>query len=288
VDPVSDVIEHRWTADQLVESGQASGYQPTPRLVADWASKGLLDRPTKRGLGRGKGTIATWPDAQRNLFMTLLHQRSAGATVPTLCNVPVAIWLHWDDFVPLRQARRALSTWVAARVPERSWHRARRSAQQLVQRLRLPPDTKALQTELVEVLAKAAFNGTLDRGMLRGTLAPLDEAPRQQPNGGAAVQPTCGDVLARIEAHFAAVEQRDRLPDNLYAWARISYRTMLGDYLRGRPIVEPPSPRVALSPAPAASQLFSRACLDLLTIIGLRLTAPAFVHLNDSPREPET
>jgi hypothetical protein len=278
VDLVSDV-KAGWTAQELVGAAEAAGLKATRRLITDWSTNGLLDRPTRRGLGRGKGTLATWSDDQRNLLLVLLKQRASTNALTQLFNVPVGLWLYWDDLVPLRQARRALGSWVGATVPERSWHRARRSARQLVEQLDLPPGTTGIQDELVEVLAQAAHTGQLDPAALEASLAPLDQAPRSRQNGER-IRPSCGDVLARISAHFCAIQHLDELPDELYAWARIAHRTVLTEYLQEHPILDEASPTVLLSAQPEWSYLINRACLDLLTILGLRLTAPAFTHLN--------
>jgi hypothetical protein len=279
VDLVSDV-NVEWTAQQLVAAADAAGQKATRRLITDWSTNGLLDRPTRRGLGRGKGTVATWPDSQRNLLLALLKQRASTTSLTQLFNVPVGIWLYWDNVIPLRQARRALGSWVGATVPERSWHRARRSSRQLVDQLDLPPQTAGIQDELVDVLAQAAHTGELDPAALEAALSPLDHIPRTRQNREG-IRPSCGDVLARLSAHFSAIQHLDQLPDDLYSWARIAHRTVLAEYLQDHPILDDTSAALQLSAQPQWSYLISRACLDLLTIIGLRLTAPAFAHLSE-------
>ncbi len=105
----------RYSRDEMLRAVAAKGFQASPRLVTDWVGLGLLDRPTRRGRGRGRGIEATWPENQLRLFLVLLGHRRRGVHVGPLANVPVWLWLAWgEDYVPLRQARRALSTWLAA------------------------------------------------------------------------------------------------------------------------------------------------------------------------------
>jgi hypothetical protein len=48
------------TLDHLRADLAASGRSLTPRAARDWWTKGLLPRPQRRGLGRGKGTETFW------------------------------------------------------------------------------------------------------------------------------------------------------------------------------------------------------------------------------------
>src|SRR4051794_29590144 len=103
----------RYTADDLVRLAARRGHSgATQRLITDWAAKGLLDRPLSPGLGRGAGSEkGTWSERQAELFITLLDKRRETKQIPTLCNVPVAMWLYFGPaYVPVRQVRRALET----------------------------------------------------------------------------------------------------------------------------------------------------------------------------------
>src|SRR5262245_40363698 len=109
----------------MLQAARDAGFSPTGRLMTDWVSLGLLDQAHRRGLGRGKGTAATWPEEQLRLFLVLLQQRETVKRMISLCNIPVGIWLWWGDrFVPLGQARRALRTWSGVASPARSWRAA--------------------------------------------------------------------------------------------------------------------------------------------------------------------
>ena len=105
--------EPTYTASDLIRASESRQDPVSQRLITDWVSKGLLDRPTVRGLGRGKGTVAAWPESQHRLFLVLLEKRREVKRTATLCNIPVSVWLLWgDEYVRLRQVRRALNTWV--------------------------------------------------------------------------------------------------------------------------------------------------------------------------------
>lgn len=107
-----------YTADDLLLLARRQGFQATRRLLLDWASQGLLDRPQRQGLGRGKGTRTVWSQAQAELWLALLghHQHDGVRSIRELCDVPVARWLYYGDEggVSLAQVQRAMATWIAA------------------------------------------------------------------------------------------------------------------------------------------------------------------------------
>src|SRR5438105_2556965 len=106
-------VTDQFTAADLLSAAGANGLQASKRLITDWVSLGLLDQPLRRGLGRGKGSVAVWPQKQAELFVDLLilRQRQGVRRVDFLANVPVAGWLWQQPDTPLRQTRRALGTW---------------------------------------------------------------------------------------------------------------------------------------------------------------------------------
>ncbi len=50
------------TLDALCAEMQATGRHLSPRAARDWWTKGLLPRPQRHGLGRGKGTVTFWTE----------------------------------------------------------------------------------------------------------------------------------------------------------------------------------------------------------------------------------
>jgi hypothetical protein len=280
--------EDRFTAEELLDDASRVGLPATKRLITDWAAKGLLDRPTRRGLGRGKGIVATWSDGQRQLFRTLLVQRQRGHGVAPLCNIPVAHWLYFDDgTVPIRQVQRAMVTWSGGG-KTRSWHRARRSAALLVDQIQHPEARRQSVQQLKDMLATAAYNGDLDAAELQTRIAavfdPRDEGRRL---GSQAVSIRAGDVVAYVTAQFAALQQLTEFPDDLYVWARVAHRTNLGDYLRDRQLLAADPDIGDLFTAPSNEELVNQACHHVLMNLGLRITAPQF-QIADHYRQPTT
>src|SRR5205809_339547 len=122
--------QRQFTKVALLAEAQRAGFTASSRLITDWVSVGLLDQATRRGRGRGRGLTATWPEEQKNLFLTVLKKRQETARIAPLCNIPVFVWLWWgDSFIPLRQVRRALNTWSGANEHGRSWRTAEQAAE---------------------------------------------------------------------------------------------------------------------------------------------------------------
>ena len=166
-----NVPERRYTAGELLEHARGQGTPASDRLIDDWVRKGLIDRPQAPGRGQGGGRApGTWTWDQLRLFLLVLRKRRDEVKrVLTLCNIPVAIWMYYgDQYVPLRQVRRALSTWSASYtyVSEAA---AKRGARRLVDQL--PKTRRAARTELMEIIAKAAYLGKVDRPALVDALA---------------------------------------------------------------------------------------------------------------------
>lgn len=65
----------RYTKADLLDAAQAHGTPATGRLITDWVSLGLLDKPVPRSRGRGKGVERTWSENQLQLFVVLLDKR---------------------------------------------------------------------------------------------------------------------------------------------------------------------------------------------------------------------
>ena len=139
------------TVDDLVADAAEAGYQITVRLVRDWTQAGLLDRPHKRPAGKGHGSRqALYPENQRKLLLTLLSKRP-GNGIPSLARIPVGIWMYWgDEYEPLRQARRAMLTWIGD--PRSSLRRASETARTILGQLDNPAATPAARRQLRKVL----------------------------------------------------------------------------------------------------------------------------------------
>ena len=266
----------RWyTRQQLVELMARDGQRITPRLIADWVAVGLLDKGTPRGRGRGKGKAYLWPENQAELLRLLLAKRPE-ASRPTLCNIPVALWLIWGDaYAPLRQVRRALKTWAEGWATV-SGGRADQAAQEVLEQFD-HPDAKPHDREQVgRLVAKAAYTGEFDPAVLGPALARLAD-----PNGVGLVRGPLGlgsteDYVQMVLARLHAVSQLEKAPSEIFVKAREAYR-LIG------PLADPESTRievegkiVSLRELGAEQASFeeatNRACIDLITLLGLELT----------------
>ncbi|MYX99855.1 hypothetical protein GT045_34910 [Streptomyces sp. SID486] len=98
--------------DDLVADAHAAGYPDvTVRRIHDWIAKGLLDQPRLRTRRQGSDK-AEHSATQRRLLLLLLDKRQQVQHLSALAQVPLAMWLWWNGYVPTRQAQRAWATWV--------------------------------------------------------------------------------------------------------------------------------------------------------------------------------
>ncbi|MEV5477868.1 hypothetical protein AB0L66_36875 [Streptomyces sp. NPDC052207] len=98
--------------DDLVADAHVAGHPDmNVRRVHDWIAKGLLDQPRLRTRHRGSNK-AEHSVNQRRLLLLLLDKRQQVAHLSALAQMPLAMWLWWDGYVPTRQAQRAWVTWV--------------------------------------------------------------------------------------------------------------------------------------------------------------------------------
>jgi hypothetical protein len=263
------------------------------RLITDWVEKGLLDRPTVRGLGRGKGTLATWPEEQLQLFLLLLGKRRELKRTATLCNIPVGLWLIWGDrYAPLRQVRRALATWADAYATVKHG-RAERTALQLLEQVAHPEAEESDRLRFELLITRAATTGDLDReeftrvatrvvdphhtGIARGHYGTLDT-----------------NALTRtIDWRVTGLTHLDA-SDETYEQARRLYRATGATEARHR---DPNAAQAALvdpSVATATTRAsleaaMNNACLDLVTLIGLTfLTPPVMIESDVSTDRPRS
>lgn len=268
----------RYTADELLAAARKAGHPVTRRLITDWVSIGLLDKATATGRGRGKGKTYTWPEEQRMLFLTVLdHHRSAPR--PVLCNIPVALWLIWGDhYAPLRQARRAVKTW-AGQYGAVSWTNARKAAKEVLGQLEHPATSRKDRRELEDTIAQAAYTGTVDHDRLteatRKVFDPNRTGLTRGPLGIMDADAYIHTIIARTEA----LRQLDTIPDETFRDARADYLTIgpTAEHANARLDIagRPVSTRLlGATTTPDFQEILQRACLDLITLLGLNLTEP--------------
>jgi hypothetical protein len=282
---VEGTTQPEYTVDELVELALEAGFEASVRLICDWESLGLLDSPRRRPLGRGRGSQkGVWSEAQKNLFLSLLHHRRQlpANRVAGLANIPVWLWLWWgDDFVPLRQARKALATWCgrhrtkAGVSASEARRMSRRFAETVVQPHTHPRDTAALRRVVEESLQTMSFDHEAFREAVRRVFDPHAEGRTIGPAGA----PMSTDIVVRaVEARFSALHALDDLTDSQWEDARFIYVVTKIDYAQEQPdLAKHPLTGKTHQP-PSLEGDVNKACFDLLTILGMSLLAPEGHH----------
>jgi hypothetical protein len=268
------------TAVQLVDIAARFELEASTRLITDWVSLGLIDRPTRRGLGRGKGVLAVWPAAQAELLVDLLilRQQFGVKHVALLANLPVLGWLDERPHVPLRQVRRALATWCGQHRRTRGVSRdtARRAASQLVKSLEHPHASAGDRAELRRVLEAAMRSQTFDRETFSDAVRRVFDPHGEHWAFGPREAPITTEAVVRItEARFAALNALEELSDREYEDARLIYVTTRTGYARDYPSFSSDAHRIGAFEEPTLSNVLNNACRDLLTILGMGRLAPA-------------
>jgi hypothetical protein len=264
-----------YTADDLCRTAQAAGFATSKRLVIDWASLGLLDQPTRRGLGRGKGTIATWPDSQCKLFLALLEKRRSVERVAPLCNIPVWIWLWWGDaFVPLRQVRRALRTWGES-AGSALWGKARAKARRLVADISNQRSRRRDRQALVDALATQLYNTAVNPDDIAPLVSRvLDPDGTGQPIGPVGGQLNADRYVQLIQTRTQALARLETIPESLFEWARFTYLIQHQQYAVDQARLAADPDLGTLFQPRDLEVIANQACLDLVSLLGLGLQAP--------------
>jgi hypothetical protein len=106
----------RFRSSELLEFAREHDESFSPRLLADWPVWGLLALAETEGRGAGEGVGRSWSVGQTLVFLTVVRVRARGhRRRADLANLPTLHWLLFGtEYVPLSQARRALTTWGRA------------------------------------------------------------------------------------------------------------------------------------------------------------------------------
>lgn len=262
----------------MVRSAKSRGYRTaSKRLLADWVSLGLLDKASDRGLGKGKGKRYAWPQAQHDLFITLLghRQRAPATSRATLTNFPAAVWLIWGDaYVPIRQVRRALRTWVG-RHGATSWKQSQATAHEVLDQLDHPNASDQDRSALTQAITRAGYQGRIDAAELRPLVRRVFDPNQTGMTRGPLGLMKADDYIDTVVARTTALGYLDDAPDTAYEQAREIYR-------RAGPLAQraPPIPiagqlisarSLGAQPTVSFEAVVNRACLDLITLLGVVL-----------------
>lgn len=268
------------TIHQLTADAAAAGHQVTVRMIRDWTEAGLLDYPQRRPAGKGRGSRqALYPATQRSLFLTLLHHRSSNG-ISSLARIPVGIWMYWgDEFVPLRQVRRAMNTWLGD--PRDSLRRARETAGEVVRQLDNPAAAPAARRELRNALADLAYTGRPDFARLERAVSEVFDAgfgTLRRAVGHPAAPAMSESVITMLKARLAAVDllRTGKVSDHDFYTARHVHRVAYAEYAASQQFFAmhaPPDNPDMYEPVTAEAAL-NACCGHLLTSIGLASLYP--------------
>ncbi len=266
--------------DDLVADAAGAGYEITIRLIRDWTQAGLLDRPRKRPAGRGRGSSqALYPANQRELLITLLSKRP-GNGISSLARIPVGIWMYWgDEYVPLRQARRAMLTWIGD--PGVSLRQARETARAVLGQLDSPRATPAARRALLKVLTDIGHTAQLDADRLEAAVFDVFEPGSRQIRravGHPSAPLMVDSVIEVMKARLTAITQlRDgQVADDAFYQARHAHLVAYAEYAVKQPAFAgsaPPQNPDMYEPVTAEKAL-NDCCVHLLTTIGLEIMYP--------------
>jgi hypothetical protein len=286
----SVLITEPGTIDDLVADAAAGGYKITERLVRDWTEHGLLDNPRKRPAGKGLGSApALYPASQRNLLLTLLHHRP-GKSISSLARIPVGIWMYWgEDYVPLRQARRALMRYLGdPRGPNylrdatrASRERAKTAARAILGQLDSPQATRKARQELLRVLTESAYTGRLDFPLLERAVRAVFEPGTtniRRAIGHPAAPITTESFIAVTRARLTAVTEltASRVSDEMLTKARDAHLFAYAEYVARQPFLAAAPPGIPeLYASVTAEDTLSNCCGHLLSALGLEIMRPA-------------
>ncbi|MGW4759529.1 hypothetical protein [Streptomyces chartreusis] len=157
------------TIDDLLADAHAAGHPDmNARLIHSWIAKGLLDQPRLRTRHRGSDK-AEHSINQRRLLLLLLDKRDQVSHLSALAQLPLAVWLWWDDYVPTRQAQRAWATWVGR--GRRSKDVARAGAVGLLEQIGHPLAPPTARTRFVRIVTDLGSGSPLT---VRGRAELLD------------------------------------------------------------------------------------------------------------------
>jgi hypothetical protein len=258
----------RYAARDLVAAAAAEDLAASERLVRRWVQLGLLDRPVVRGLGRGRGVVATWPESQKNLFVVLARYRDGGVPIDRLCRIPVWLWLRWgDEHVPLRQVRRALQTWVES-TSTPTWSASETAAKGVVSQLAAPGTRRSVRKRLQHAIASQAFGG-FDQASLREAAQDSIDGTPPKPRGPEGARLDASQYAGLVGVRVAAIARLGATTEEEFLRARSIYRATKASYERERPRLALDTELGHLFERPTDDDEMNSACLDLITVLGI-------------------
>lgn len=269
-------------ADLLAIAAQ-NGLPASNRLILDWVGLGLLDRPERRGLGRGKGSVALWNHTQAELFVDLLAFRHRANDpvrhVSALANLPVFGWLYGSPGVPLRQVQRALWTWSGRSRQKKNTALAdaKRTAAGFVKTVAHPDSNVHDRARLREfVIESLRDRSKLDPDKLRELVRPVLDPHGAGPQPGPAGMRIDPDLFVGLtEARLVAMRDLATYTDDEYEHARQTYLQGNAAYAKDQPNLARDRKFGHMFVPQTFEVQLQGACVNLITILGMiRTTRP--------------
>ncbi|MFF5536974.1 hypothetical protein ACFY71_31690 [Streptomyces cinerochromogenes] len=269
----------------MIEDARAAGFDLQKRTIHDWIRRGLLDQPLRRGAGRGSRP-GLHSENQRKLFLLLLTKRDEMPKLPTLALIPLSIWLLWGhEWVPTRQARKALATWFGDGARRKQvCHEA---ALGVLKQLDHPLASATARARLVRLFEAISYRGRMtaaDRGELEAAARAVFE-PKSvfgstglvRAVGPSALPLTVEALLTNMTAVAEAIRvlRDDGMTEGLLEQAKTLYHRSKREYAEIRPALgaQTAGPLSALFLERTLDQEVNAIGTDLLLIIGLLLTS---------------
>jgi hypothetical protein len=257
-----------FTQEQMLAEASRAGFDANRALIERWVGHGLIDQARTIGGGPKRGVLRGWPENQRQLWLTMLDKRRQTDSPQTLANVPVSIWLIWgEDYVPLRQVRRALETnsEVRSNSPRHDYPRAARKLVRDLARSDAHPRAK-------DALIDALIHAARDRRFDDEKIAPLVD--RVVGPADSSAQADGPRVFGILKAQWAARTHFYEFKDGHFRWARMFLVSAQADYERVRPLLAS-DPRFGKLHEPYdLDHVANRACRDMLLVLGMAIVAP--------------
>lgn len=286
---VSPRSEAQYTKAELLAEAHAAGFSVSDRLITDWVSLGLLDKATRRGRGRGRGLTATWPAQQRELLLAVLSKRQETPHIAPLCNIPVFVWLWWGDaYIPTRQVRRALNTWIGKNERGRSWRAAHEAATAVADQFAHSDAPASARAAFVRTIAETIVGRPFDPDLILRQLRDVfDPHQENRSIGPPALNFRPEHFVLIVRDRLAAISglREERVDEEIFHWARREYRVSRRDYEKiVLSIAHDPeavdtffrkTPGGVAVPDITLDDVANNACRDLLTMIGLYLVEVA-------------
>ncbi len=263
-----------YTREDMLAQAASARYKASARLIDDWVQAGLLGNAEDRdwpGRTHGSGSTARWSQHQRNLFLSLLHQRQKLHVRENgpLSNMPVWLWVYWGDLggISLKQVRRAMRTWTAYWRGQ-SYATVRKSAREVVTLASYARATN--KRELVDELSRIGVSGAnIDneelRYLLDQVIGPHAKGPEQAPF-------STDYIALMLGIRALAMQQVDQVlaqPDTVWEWAKVALLTTYAGYHEMQPEFAADPHIGHRFPRLAVTALCESVCYYLFTLLGI-------------------